>query len=396
MSPTPPKQKATKRTSPASTAPTVAPERTALLSAMERTSFDAIITIDSNGIVLSYNPAAERLFGYSTEEVVGKNVKLLMPPHFRDEHDAYLQRYLRTGERRIIGIGRVVAGEKKDGSTFPIELSVGETEIDGAKIFVGFLRDLTEIHSEQRRVQELQRELFHVSRVGEMGQIASSLAHEVNQPLAAIANYLQASRQILTTQPQSEMLSAILEKAEAQANRAADIVKRLRAFMDRRDVERRRENVNKLIEEALALGVVGLPSRGTRILLQLAADLPDVTVDRVQIQQVIVNFIRNGVDALESAPRKELTISSMREGNGVRVEVADTGSGIAPGIASTLFKAFATTKAQGMGVGLSICKTIIESHGGHIGFRSRPDGGTIFHFMLPQVDGDSPVGQANG
>ena len=269
-------------------------------------------------------------------------------------------------------------------------------EIDGAKIFVGFLRDLTEIHSEQRRVQELQRELFHVSRVGEMGQIASSLAHEVNQPLAAIANYLQASRQILTTQPQSEMLSAILEKAEAQANRAADIVKRLRAFMDRRDVERRRENVNKLIEEALALGVVGLPSRGTRILLQLAADLPDVTVDRVQIQQVIVNFIRNGVDALESAPRKELTISSMREGNGVRVEVADTGSGIAPGIASTLFKAFATTKAQGMGVGLSICKTIIENHGGHIGFRSRPDGGTIFHFMLPQVDGDSPVGQANG
>lgn len=381
----------------ASATPTVAPERTALLSAMERTSFDAIITIDSDGIVLSYNPAAERLFGYSTEEVVGKNVKLLMPPHFRGEHDAYLRRYLRTGERRIIGIGRVVAGEKKDGSTFPIELSVGETEIDGTKVFVGFIRDLTEIHSEQRRVQELQRELFHVSRVGEMGQIASSLTHEVNQPLAAITNYLQASRQILSAQPHNEMLGAILEKAEAQANRAADIVKRLRAFIDRREVERRRENVNKLIEEALALGVVGRASQGIRVVLQLAAHLPEVSVDRVQIQQVIVNFIRNGVDALEGAPRKQLTISSMREGDGVRVEVADTGPGIAPEIASTLFKAFVTTKAQGMGVGLSICKTIIDSHGGRIGFRSGPDGGTIFHFMLPpQADDRSPVGEANG
>ena len=167
--------------------------RAALLAAMDEPSIDAIITIDSKGHIQSFNPAAERLFGYTQGEVLGRNVKMLMPGHFRVEHDRYLSHYLETGEKRIIGIGRVVAGEKKDGSIFPMELSVGESHIEGAPVFVGFIRDLTQMQSEQRRVQELQRELFHVSRLGEMGQVVSGLAHEVNQPLAAITNYLQVA-----------------------------------------------------------------------------------------------------------------------------------------------------------------------------------------------------------
>jgi len=160
--------------------------RAALLSAMEQASLDAIITIDAKGIVLSFNPAAEHLFGFTEAEVVGRNVKMLMPPRFRTEHDGYVRRYLDTGEKRIIGIGRVVAGHKKDGSIFPLELSVGESHVGEKPVFVGFIRDLTQIEREQRRVQELQRELFHASRLSEMGQLAASLAHEVNQPLAAI------------------------------------------------------------------------------------------------------------------------------------------------------------------------------------------------------------------
>lgn len=351
---------------------------------MERTSSDAIITIDALGIMQSFNPAAERLFGYRESEVIGRNVKMLMPPHFRSEHDSYVRRYLETGQKRIIGIGRVVAGEKKDGSTFPLELSVGEAEIDGHKLFIGFIRDLTEIRTEQRRVQELQRELFHVNRLAEMGQIASSLAHEVNQPLAAIMNYLQVSRRLIDDRDVGGAVGGILEKIEAQTIRAAEITKRLRAFVDRRDVARQDENLNKVIEEALALGVVGAASRSTRVHLQLAPDLPDVCIDRVQIQQVIVNLVRNAIDAMEGEARRELSIRSAMEGDVVRVSVADSGPGVAPEVAGKLFNAFVTTKEQGMGVGLSISRAIVESHGGRLGFTANDQRGTTFYFTLPK------------
>jgi two-component system sensor kinase FixL len=353
---------------------------------MEETSSDAIITINGRGIMQSFNPAAEKLFGYRHAEVVGKNVKMLMPGHFRAEHDRYLERYLETGEKRIIGIGRIVAGQKKDGSTFPLELSVGESRINGASVFVGFIRDLTEIQTEQRRVQELQRELFHVSRLGEMGQIASGLAHEVNQPLAAIMNYLQVGRQIAGDNPEGDIqaIAGIIEKAEAQTSRAAEIVKRLRTFIDRREVERRRENLVSLVEEAMALGLVGQAGRGTRIRLELPNGLPNVNVDRVQIQQVIVNLLRNASDAMENATRKDLTISAHApDADFVRVAVSDTGPGIDPQIVEKLFSAFVTTKEEGMGVGLSICKAIVENHGGRIWFEANPSGGTTFQFTLP-------------
>lgn len=353
---------------------------------MEETSSDAIVTIDVKGIIQSFNLAAEKLFGYSSAEVVGRNVKMLMPEHFRNQHDGYLARYATTGERRIIGIGRVVAGERKDGSTFPMELSVGESRIDGSSVFVGFIRDLTEIQTEQRRVQELQRELFHVSRLGEMGQLVSSLAHEVNQPLAAIMNYLQIGRQMADDQPQAEVkaIGQILEKAEAQTTRAAEIIKRLRAFIDRRESEKKPENLATVIEEALALGIVGPGARNVRVRAELRGNLPNVSIDRVQIQQVLVNLLRNAIDAMSNSSRRELTISADMDGSTfVRVNVGDTGSGIDPTVAERLFTPFTTTKESGMGVGLSICKAIIEKHGGKIGVESNAAGGATFHFTVP-------------
>lgn len=356
--------------------------RIALLAAMEQASLDAIVTIDAQGIVLSFNPAAERLFGYSEVEVVGKNVSILMPAHLRAEHDGHIRRYLDTGEKRIIGIGRVVAGEKKDGSVFPLELSVGEARTGEAPVFVGFIRDLSQIESQQRRVQELQLELFHASRLNEMEKLASSLAHEISQPLAAIINYVQALQQRLGHN--ADVVTDIPERIEAQAQRAAEIVKRLRGFVDGHEGVRRFEDLRNVIEEALALALVGPASAAVRVRLDLERKLGDVEIDRVQIQQVLVNLLRNAVEAMDRAPYRQVSLTCARDTCGfVRISVSDTGPGLAPDIAPRLFEAFATTKANGMGVGLSICKTIVENHGGRIWYEPNEKGGATFHFTLP-------------
>lgn len=364
-------------------AETVARERAALLEAVARTSPEAVITIDDRGTVRSFNPAASRLFGWTEAEMLGRNVKTLMPPHFREQHDGYIGRYLETGERRIIGIGRVVAGERKDGATFPMELSVGEALVDGHRLFVGFVRDLSEVERTNRRVQELQADLFHVSRLSEMGQVASGLAHEVNQPLAAIVNYAQAARQIAGGDGEGA-LGGVLSKIEAQATRAAEIVRRLRAFVGKHETERRAENLNVVVEEALALSLVGAAGRQARVRLALAPDTPYVWIDRVQIQQVLVNLVRNAIDAQGGWAQGRVTVASVRDGEGfVRITVSDEGPGIAPEIADRLFKAFVTTKEDGMGVGLSICRSIVEAHGGRIWHAAAPGGGAEFAFTVP-------------
>lgn len=356
-----------------------------LLAAIEEASIDAIITIDTAGIMQTFNPAAERIFGYAAAEAIGRNVKMLMPTSFREHHDAYLSNYLHTGERKIIGIGRVVTGQKRDGMTFPMELSVGEATVQGRRIFVGFVRDLTEIASNHRRIQELQSNLFHVSRLSEMGQIASSLAHEVSQPLAAIMNFVQAAGQMLQMgKAGSPAIAGLLGKIETQASRASDIVKRLRAFVEKREFEHKRERLGGVIEEALALALVGSRGRDVQIHLAPGAGDEEVDIDRVQIQQVLVNFIRNAMDAMDGLANREIAIETLAgEENHVQVVVRDFGCGIDEKVAGQLFDAFVTTKPAGMGVGLSICKTIIEAHGGTIGFRANLPRGTSFYFTLP-------------
>jgi two-component system sensor kinase FixL len=363
-----------------------------LLSAIENASIDAIISIDRRGIVQTFNPAAETLFGYGRDEIAGQNVKVLMPGHFREQHDGYIANYLRTGEKKIIGIGRVVAGLRKDGSSFPMELSVGEATANGERVFVGFVRDLTQIESVNRRAETLQSELFQVSRLSEMGQIASNLAHEVSQPLIAIMNYSQAAQHMLSGDlPEAApRVAPLLDKIEAQAQLATDIVKRLRNFIERREVECRPEDLRVLVEEALALAFVGFGKLGVRLNL----DLTDarVKVDRVQIQQVLVNFTRNAAEAMAGDPHGEIVIKSERvEPSFIRVSVADGGGGVDPGIADRLFGPFVTTKPDGLGVGLSICKTIVENHGGAIGFHANEPRGSVFFFTLPVETAVQPV-----
>ncbi len=359
-------------------------EREAHLLSIYDTAPDALIVIDGKGIMQSYSAAAERMFGWSASEVLGRNVQMLMPQPFRGQHDGYLHRYLDTGERRIIGIGRIVVGERKDGSTFPMELAVGEVRSERGRVFTGFVRDLTERQATETRLQELQSELVHMSRLSAMGEMASALAHELNQPLSAIANYLSGARRLLTRAGVDEPRAGdALEKAADQALRAGEIIRRLREFLSRGEGERRVENLPKLVQEACALALVGAKEHSVRVSYALSLDAELVLVDRVQVQQVILNLVRNAIDAMADQPVRQLSIATTAADDGMAmVSVTDTGPGVDATAAAKLFQPFVTTKANGMGVGLSISRTIVEAHGGRIWTEPNPTGGAIFRFTL--------------
>jgi two-component system sensor kinase FixL len=347
---------------------------------------DGIVVIDERGLIQSFSPAAERLFGYASAEIAGHNVSILMPSPYREGHDSYLDRYLRTGERRIIGIGRVVVGLRKGGETFPMELQVSEFGFAGKRFFTGFVRDLTEQQAAKRRIQDLQAELLHTSRLSVMGQMASTMAHELNQPLTAVMNYLEAARHLLESGPQSaERIGGLMSRAVAQAERAGDVIRQLRQFVRKGETDHRAESLNTLVEEALALALVGARLSGVRVTLALDHSLPPVLVDAVQVQQVVLNLVRNAVEAMEAVERRELSITTCvtASANMAEVTVADSGPGIAPEIADRLFQPFVTTKENGMGLGLSICREIVEAHQGRLSVAPAPSGGALFRLTLP-------------
>ncbi|MFC7498555.1 PAS domain S-box protein [Enterovirga sp. GCM10030262] len=361
--------------------------REAHLRSILETIPDAMVVIDGAGIIRDFSHAAERLFGWTAAEVAGKNVSMLMPSPYREGHDGYLERYHRTGERRIIGIGRVVVGERKDGSTFPMELSVGEVRGVEGGFFTGFVRDLSERQQTETRLQELQTELVHVSRLTALGEMASSLAHELNQPLSAIANYLKGSKMLLARDdvPHDRVADAV-DRAANEALRAGEIIRRLRDFVARGESERRVESLPKLIEEASALALVGAKELGIRVRFDFAADVDLVLADKVQIQQVVVNLIRNAIDAMAEGSRRDLLVTiGAIEDDMALVSVADTGPGISLDVADRLFQPFITTKRTGMGVGLSISRTIVEAHGGRIWVEANDGSGAAFRFTLGRV-----------
>ena len=355
--------------------------REALVRSILDTVPDALVVIDSGGLIQSFSAAASRLFGYGATEVAGRNISVLMPPPYRGEHDGYLARYLATGERRIIGIGRVVVGQRKDGSTFPMELTVGEVSLPRTQLFTGFIRDLTARQNRERRLSELQAELMHLSRLTELGQMVSALAHEVNQPLTAMINYVNAARRLIAGGNQQGVSQAIKRIAD-EGDRARQIIRRIRDHVAKRETERRVENLSNTIGEASGLALLGV-GQDLKLEIRVDADAKEAVIDKVQIQQVLVNLVRNAAQAMEGSARREISIVTARASDMVEISVSDTGPGLPETVRAKLFEPFVTTKPDGMGVGLSVCRTIIEAHGGELRAENGADGGTVFRFTIP-------------
>jgi two-component system sensor kinase FixL len=356
----------------------------ARLQAFLDTVPDAIVVIDDGGLIETFSHAAERMFGYAAADVVGHNIKMLMPQPYRDSHDSYIERYRQTGERRIIGKGRVVAGLRRNGEVFPIELSVSEVPVAGKRLFMGFIRDITERQATESRLEELQTELAHVSRQVEMGQMGSTLAHELNQPLTAVLAYLGTAQHLLAAEGGHDKVQSLIDRATAQAKRAGNVIHQLREFLAKGQTTRGPAPINKVVEEASGLALIGAKQLQIDSHLELDPAAPTIAIDRVQIQQVLVNLIRNGIEAMSESTQRDLVIRTVARDEMVEIIVLDTGHGIAPDIASKLFQPFVSTKASGMGIGLSICRSIVRAHGGEIEARPNPAGvGTVFSFTLP-------------
>ncbi|MGO4526300.1 PAS domain S-box protein [Microvirga sp. 2MCAF35] len=364
--------------------------REAHLRSILETVPDAMIVSDENGIIRSFSATAVHMFGYHPDEVIGTNVKFLMPLPYREQHDGYIRRYRETGERRIIGSGRVVVAQRKDGSTFPMEVQVGEMESDGERFFTAFIRDLTERQRTETRMQELQSELAYMSRFTALGEMGSTLAHEINQPLTAITSYLKGCGMILNglDGDKISLVRHAVNEAAEEALRAGEVIRQLREFVARGGSEHQIEGLQRLVEEAGALALVGAKEQEVKVEFDFPSDDPLVLVNRVQIQQVLLNLIRNAIEAMQDVSLRELRIKArtLPTESLVQISVQDTGSGIPREVLMNLFKPFTTTKQSGMGVGLSISRTIVESHGGKIWAESVPSVGTTFHFTLRTVD----------
>ena len=341
---------------------------------------DAMIIINREGTILQFSRAARELFGYGQDEVIGKHVSILMTPRDADLHDAYMTRYEDTQKPRIIGIGRVVMARKADGTDFPIDLKIGEAKIGNTSIYTGFLRDLTEKQQSELRMREMQAELVHFSRMSAVGTMASALAHELNQPLTAIANYLEAGRDLLDT-PDADSLSMAqeaMDEAAKQSVRAGKIVRKLRDYVARGEISARVAPLRPLLTDAISLARIGTPSDTVQIRCTVDPALEAVSVDPIQIQQVVINLLRNAFEALETFAGAEIEITATPGPPGfATIAISDNGPGIEPDIAAQLFRPFTTSKTSGMGLGLSICQTIIEAHGGEIAAEARSQGGHV-------------------
>jgi len=357
---------------------------------------EAIAVIDADGIVQSVNRSVERVFGYGAEELVGRNIKLLMPEAIARDHDAYLARYRRTGEKAIIGIGREVIGQRRDGSHFPLDLSVAEWERDGERFFTGVMRDVSArqqaeaaLRASEDNLRGLQNEFAHLARVNDLGEMAAAIAHEINQPLTAIVNFLNTGLYMTADgTTDARALEPLMQQASDQALRAGEIVRRLREFIGQGGGERRPEAAGRLIDSAMALALLDARSNGVTVERAAVPEELLVAVDAIQIQQVLANLMRNAVDAMLGAPREgevpTLRISAApASGDRVAFAVADNGPGIPDEIADRLFDPFVTTKANGMGMGLSLCRRLVEAHDGSIAVESVPGRGASFTFYLP-------------
>lgn len=356
------------------------------LRAILDATVDAIVTIDQRGVIESVNPATEGLFGYTAEEMLGSNVSMLMPNPYRERHDGYLQRYLMTGERRIIGLGREVEGQRKDGSVFPVDLAVTEFFIHGVRMFTGLVRDISDRRAAEQASQARLDELAHAGRLADLGLTTSAIAHEVNQPLTAIVSFAHACQRLLDSgEPDPKVLRDALGQIAEQGERASAIVSKVRDMARKRGRTLVPVDLNSVVPHVLDLLERTLRARQVAVELDLPDDLPRVEADQIQMEQVIMNLVSNALEAMTDAatpaPRVRI-VGSVRDGY-VSITVADNGPGLPADRMDRVFDDFYTTKEQGLGVGLSICRRLAEAHGGRLTACAAPGGGAAFVLELP-------------
>lgn len=357
---------------------------------------DGVYGLNADGKTIFANPAAARLSGFSIEEMLGKSQHELSHHSYRDGspypvHNCPIYKAFKDG--KVHRESNEVFW-RKDGSSFPVEYVSTPIWDDGELVgAVVAFRDISarvaleaELIESKDRERILQSDLQHVSRVSAMGEVASAMAHELNQPLTAVMNYVQASCRLLSSETETATEKALgyMEKAVEQAARAGGIIRGLRKFVEKEDTERSFENINEIIEEAITLVLPGGQSNTIKFATKLSPDLPEILVHKVRLQQVIVNLVRNALEALEGRDDPQMYVKThWRDDTFVEVCVCDNGPGLPSEVAQKLFQSFITTKPNGMGVGLSICKTIIEEHGGEIEAVDNKHGGTTFCFTLP-------------
>lgn len=356
------------------------------------TAVDAIVTVDEAGIIRSFNRAAERLFGYAASHAIGRPISLLMPAPHRSRHQRYIERYLATGKANIIGVGREVQAQRKDGTLVPVYLAVSEFEVSGGRRFAGVLHDISADHE----ARDLRRRLARAAELSAMAEMTAALAHEINQPLAAIATYAEAARGQADAagdaQAENAELARTLDKVVAQSRRASAVVERVqglvRGLSDAApNTDFQRADINALIAEVVSLAQIDAQARGIEVVFAPAPDLPDVRCDPVQIQQVGLNLIRNAIDAIAETNHRDGRVVHVRtrlDGRTVQTSVTDCGAGVPEHQRDAVFMPFHSSKPGGMGMGLSVCRTILANHGGTLAHRNNaPRAGATFYFALP-------------
>ncbi|WP_417680968.1 two-component system sensor histidine kinase NtrB [Roseibium sp.] len=339
----------------------------ARLASVFDTAVDGIVVINERCQVLAFNKACEKLFGYKASELLGDNVNKIMPMDYATAHDGYVQRYLDTGQKRIIGIGREVSGRHKDGTEFPVELSVGEAPTPDGRQFIGILRDLRPRHSVEQRLAQAQAQLVHMTRISAMDEMGAAIAHELNQPLTAILLYLQAvSRKARADDALDAQLLSVIEKAVAEAERAGEIIQRMRELVERKEPERTNIDVEEFTRACIDLVEMGQGGKRSIISYEVEPALPFLPADPVQIRQVLVNLLRNAREAVCDSEIQEVHLSVVGTEGFIEFRVRDTGPGVPAEMVPELFRAFSGKKQKGLGLGLAISRSIAQNHGGDL------------------------------
>jgi two-component system sensor kinase FixL len=354
---------------------------------------DAMMVCNEAGVIRAHSATTEKLFGFAGSDLIGRNILDFAV----DDHagrDSLRRRLGRVALREGSGAWPMpVMVHRSDGERVPVSFVLGDAVVGGQRMFVAFGRDMRPDIASEEKYHKLQNQLGQVARLATMGEMGAALAHELSQPLAAIVNFLGAAELTMQTDGNRDRLDRAIESASEQAVRASEIIRRLRALISRGEADMRVESITRLIREAAALALFNSSSLGVQLSYDFEDEERTIMGDGVQIQQVLVNLIRNGVDAMTAggSPRRELIIStSLREDAFLEIDVSDTGPGIDPEIVDTLFSPFTTTKSDGLGFGLSICRRIVEAHGGRLSVDKSLSGGAIFRFTLPVAGEEAP------